>query len=673
VIEASGAVMSYTYDKSGKKLTQKDANNHVWSYTYDALNRLSKETDPLNRSTSYTYDTIGNLATKTDAKNQTLTYNYNIRRLTEIVYPNATKDTFTYDALGRRESQKNADVTIAYTFDALGRVATQKQTTAILGGSSQTVSYAYDANGNRTELTTSIGTTRYSYDGKNRMVQISDTNVGNFALAYDAMDRRTSLAYPNGVKTAYQYDNGYRLTAIATSDNKGNVIDAWKYTYDAVGNRSTKTDMDGRVETYRYDNVYRLTQASYGDGTSESFTYDPVGNRTKYSDQGGQTITYSFDVANQLLSASNGDTWTYDANGNTTKHNVPGEARPTVTYDFNNRVTNMSEQNKYAPDGTRVYEFNSSVIGSSGVGMMSDTTGNPIMWLSSTPRLYRIYGPSMDDVLAENDIFGNKIRFLHKDALGSITLVTGEDGTRGYRTTYKAFGQATSTSDLGTGVSNLGYTGREVGAWGTMYYRARHYEMSTGRFMQQDSYRGDEISPPSLHRFTYAFNAPVNYVDPSGHMGEEPGVVSMFVVAAIVAAALYYVTSCGLKVIRAFGGSLSWGAASCLTQIVSGATKFLPLVVSVLNFVSGMVDAIDALWHGDIGRGDFYFLLLYGYVGFAATSLLSGFVTGNVKGVALDAGGRVLFGALVFSVALLFETTSEMILKRMQRDHAGQQ
>jgi RHS repeat-associated protein len=191
-----------------------------------------------------------------------------------------------------------------------------------------------------------------------------------------------------------------------------------------------------------------------------------------------------------------------------------------VTYDYNNRVTNMSEENKYAPDGTRVYEFNASVIGNTGVGMMSDTTGNPILWLSgNSPRLYRIFGPSIDDVVAENDLFTGKIRFLHKDALGSITLVTGEDGTRGYRTTYKAFGQATSTPDLGAGHTTLGYTGRELGSWSTMYYRARHYDINTGRFLQQDTYRGASDQPPSLHRYVYCFNDPVRYVDPSGNLG----------------------------------------------------------------------------------------------------------------------------------------------------------
>jgi RHS repeat-associated protein len=519
VTEASGAVTRYTYDKSGNKLTQKDANGHVWSYEYDALNRLKKETDPLLRVTSYTYDLLGNLATKTDGKNQTLTYHYNIRRLTEIVYPNATKDTFTYDTIGRRNSQKNADVTIAYTFDALGRLATQKQTDGYFG-TSQTISYAYDPSGNRTELTTALGTTRYAYDGKNRMVAISDANVGNFAFTYDGMDRRTSLAYPNGMKTSYDYDNGYRLTAIVSKDRDGIVQDAWKYTYDAVGNRTTKTDMDGHVETYRYDNVYRLTEATYGDGTKESFAYDAVGNRTKYADQSGTAVTYSFDVANQLKTGSNGETWSYDANGNMIRHGVPNQFTPDVTYDYNNRLTNMSEDNRYAPDGTRIRSYSRNALGNSTYAMMADSAANPVMWFGSQINMYRIYGPGMDDVLAEWDTGYNQKRYLHKDALGSITLVTAPDASRGYRTTYKAFGQPTRTASS-VGYSSLGYTGRENGEWGTMYYRARHYDTTTGRFMQQDGQGGRAGSPPSLHRYTYTENNPILYVDPLGHSIED--------------------------------------------------------------------------------------------------------------------------------------------------------
>ncbi|MCP4422038.1 MAG: hypothetical protein GY805_35945, partial [Chloroflexi bacterium] len=48
--------------------------------------------------------------------------------------------------------------------------------------------------------------------------------------------------------------------------------------------------------------------------------------------------------------------------------------------------------------------------------------------------------------------------------------------------------------------------------------RARTYNPSNGRFLQQDSVLGSPNQPRTLHRYAYSFNNPVNYTDPSGHM-----------------------------------------------------------------------------------------------------------------------------------------------------------
>ncbi|MEB3104064.1 RHS repeat-associated core domain-containing protein, partial [Ferviditalea candida] len=53
----------------------------------------------------------------------------------------------------------------------------------------------------------------------------------------------------------------------------------------------------------------------------------------------------------------------------------------------------------------------------------------------------------------------------------------------------------------------------------TQYYylQARYYDPRNGRFLSADTYRGEIQNPLSLHLYAYAFNNPVNYVDPSGH------------------------------------------------------------------------------------------------------------------------------------------------------------
>lgn len=56
------------------------------------------------------------------------------------------------------------------------------------------------------------------------------------------------------------------------------------------------------------------------------------------------------------------------------------------------------------------------------------------------------------------------------------------------------------------------------GGTGQYYLRARFYNPVTGRFLQEDVYRGD-----GLNLYAYCANNPVKYYDPSGYMSLCPG------------------------------------------------------------------------------------------------------------------------------------------------------
>jgi RHS repeat-associated protein len=51
---------------------------------------------------------------------------------------------------------------------------------------------------------------------------------------------------------------------------------------------------------------------------------------------------------------------------------------------------------------------------------------------------------------------------------------------------------------------------------GLYYLRARYYDQDTGRFFSIDPVLGDPQSPISLHKYLYANDNPVNFVDPTG-------------------------------------------------------------------------------------------------------------------------------------------------------------
>ena len=56
---------------------------------------------------------------------------------------------------------------------------------------------------------------------------------------------------------------------------------------------------------------------------------------------------------------------------------------------------------------------------------------------------------------------------------------------------------------------------------GTYYLGSRHYDPNTGRFLQQDTFKGDIYSPWTQNLYTYTSNNPVNYIDPTGHYYEQ--------------------------------------------------------------------------------------------------------------------------------------------------------
>jgi hypothetical protein len=54
-----------------------------------------------------------------------------------------------------------------------------------------------------------------------------------------------------------------------------------------------------------------------------------------------------------------------------------------------------------------------------------------------------------------------------------------------------------------------GFFGKEVS-------RARYYQPGSGRFWTMDNYKGQQMEPPSLHKYLYCEGNPANHVDPLG-------------------------------------------------------------------------------------------------------------------------------------------------------------
>ncbi len=110
---------------------------------------------------------------------------------------------------------------------------------------------------------------------------------------------------------------------------------------------------------------------------------------------------------------------------------------------------------------------------------------------------------------------GGVLTYMLTDHLGSTSLMTNASGAVISETRYTAWGEV--RYQAGTMSTGYTYTGQysNTADFGLMYYNARWYDPSLGRFA-----RADTIVPAGVQgydRYAYVNNNPVKYTDPSGH------------------------------------------------------------------------------------------------------------------------------------------------------------
>ena len=102
-----------------------------------------------------------------------------------------------------------------------------------------------------------------------------------------------------------------------------------------------------------------------------------------------------------------------------------------------------------------------------------------------------------------------------QNAHGDVVNLTDKDGkvTKSYK--YDAFGVEKNIDENDTNTFRYcgEYYDKETA---TVYLRARNYNPSIGRFISRDSYDGRNEEPLSLNKYTYCYNNPVFYFDPTG-------------------------------------------------------------------------------------------------------------------------------------------------------------
>jgi len=119
-------------------------------------------------------------------------------------------------------------------------------------------------------------------------------------------------------------------------------------------------------------------------------------------------------------------------------------------------------------------------------------------------------------------------RYLHVDHLGSVDVITRDDGSIDERRSYDAFGARRNPEWGGpsgsfTSRTTRGFTGHEEDdEFGLVNMKGRIMDPRLGRFTTTDAVIADIWDGQSLNRYAYVLNNPLALVDPTGFVPNEP-------------------------------------------------------------------------------------------------------------------------------------------------------
>jgi RHS repeat-associated protein len=470
-----------SFTDNGNVRTLKDGRGRETTFEYDGLDRLSKVSYPAESGSGssatdfeqYTYKVENSLSTLlVDVyrlrDGQNVSYSYDrVSRITLVNAPGTVADlTTTFDNLGRPATLVSNGQTLTNGWDALGRLLSQQ-------GANGTVSYLYDAAGQRTRMTwpDSFYVT-YDYNPKGAVTAIRES--GSFQLAqyqYDDYGRQTLVSFGNGTSNSYGYNSSSLMLSLNLSAPAASAY-----------NQST---------TFSYNPAGQISSTA----VSNSSYFPIVPSSSK---------AFTYNGQNEMLTAA-GVSIAHDARGNLT-----GEGATTYGYDVANRLTSRSGGTSLSYDpANRLYQ----VAGASGtVRFQYDGVQLMTEYNTSGAVLRRhVSAPGIDRPIVTYEGAGTAAasrRYMAADERGSIVLITDNSGGLVQRNKYDDYGMP-DTANSG----RFQYTGQIwLGDAMLYYYKSRVYHPQLSRFLQTDpiGYAG------GANLYSFVQNDPVNFTDPMG-------------------------------------------------------------------------------------------------------------------------------------------------------------
>lgn len=255
--------------------------------SYDGHGRLRTRHVPeqnAGTATTWDYNSDDTIQKITDARGASQTFSYNSRHLVTGIAYNAPAGvtipatvSFGYDAAGNRTSMTDGTGSNAYNYNQLSQVSSETRTFSALPGHSYTTTYEYTLSGQVKYLIDPAGSrVDYVYDHARRVTSVNGSgahSAPSYAsnVKYRAWGGLKDIDFGNATHQWMNYNS--RLLPISmelrntyVSPSNPSVTMRWNYDYYADGRINHAYDVaDDRLDRKQdYDHVGRLKEAYSG-------------------------------------------------------------------------------------------------------------------------------------------------------------------------------------------------------------------------------------------------------------------------------------------------------------------------------------------------------------------------------------------------------------------------
>lgn len=575
-IDAINAEVRQWHDATGNvakiNVSHSSYNNPIeHQILFDELGRKTSLIDPDIGQIDYAYNALGHLVKQSNDEDEVICFQFDqIDRQTRRSEGLATggacagnSQYWYYDkpgALGLLHTLSGLDTsgrnhTEEYFYD--DRQLMRKKLSIIDGLDFET-RYFYDIYNRSKGMSYPTGfTIENMYNDSGHINEVYSANTGDLlweALDNDAYGSLTQVRYGNDAFVTSEFDPLTGLINSRDVDYANETIQAHEYVFDTEGNLKVRRDNRLGVnfeQGFCYDQLHRLIKIRNGSECSSwetaDFTYDHFGNLmsnlsvTNYNYASGGELTY------RVRSTSRGN-YFYDDAGRITFG--PGY---TIDYSLFGKPTSMAYSGGHSTD--IVYGALQERVQRTDVNDLAETTDTYYvakdyeLIVTAGGREHRHYMGDWGIHVIEEQSNKEYNVFLTRDHIGSIATKTDDydpdtpvikyhanepwgkrqdetwNGTAYERITssgYYSNGIFNSDSSLldETGYGTVrGFTDHEhLDGVGLIHMNGRVYDPIVARFLTPDPWIQDPTNSQSFNRYSYVWNNPLRYTDPTGEI-----------------------------------------------------------------------------------------------------------------------------------------------------------